>query len=162
MLVYIPKTKNSSQLLSKLVLQNDFSILAQENHFFQQVCFHHIISWHTESAFYGKTTTVYAFITYKATFYYLLHPWRTATYQETELLWYYLCVTEGQYEWRAKGWKKMHLFTHERVCNVFPNQKCLRNQSVVTKESSLYSLSCLLHVCFLFFPTSRRSSLLKE
>ena len=100
-----PKVEPFYSLLPKAgTPERIFHFSRWETHFFQQVCFHCIISWYIKNAFYWQQNyNIYVFNTYKAACYYLLHPSETKRYQETECLLYYLCVTEGPHQCRATG-----------------------------------------------------------
>lgn len=122
----------------RLVLQNEFSISADEKHstlskFVFTTLFHDLQKRHYN---------IYAFNPHKATCYYLTSIKDQQVSRNVNL--HYLCVTEGQYQWIPQDNSisaHAHPFAHRKVkYNTFPKQKHLRNQSVSNTQPTLQIL----------------------
>lgn len=150
----ISKTKTPSELgswgwYSKWI----FHFSRWETQYFEQVCFHCIISWFTEKAFYWQQNySIYVFNPYKATCYYLTSIKDQQVSRNVNL--YHLCVTEGQYQQiRQDNSTSAHTHpsAHRKVKYImFPNQKNLRNQSAPNTQPRLQIL-CRVN-CMWVFP----------
>lgn len=94
----ISKSRTPSELASRgWYSEWIFHFIRWETQYSEQLCFHFIISWFTEKAFYWQQNyNIYVSNPYKATWYYLTSIKGQQVSRNVNL--YYMCVTEEQYQ----------------------------------------------------------------